>query len=249
METKTKNIVIAGSFVILAILLASGLYLKNKAEKDRKMQPPEKEAVQDIELTSENEPIFQKQASEIIKTKDLSKCEEIPNEMFRKVCTNNIALNLAQDTGDVSYCKKLDNELISISDCEKKTAMESSLQKGSVESCNFLPDENDKAICLNNFYQTKSISEKNISLCDGIKEIETRNLCKDQYTYKLEFIENPKSFECEKFYTAEAKRDCVNYEDRIRIDLENDQVDPMMSVCSRFESRVFAYACLSIFNR
>lgn len=249
METKTKKIIVAGAFAILAILLAAGFYLKNKTDNSKQPRPEKQEAVQLQELTSENEMKFQEQASEIIKTKDFSRCQEIPNEMYRKVCTNNIALNLAQETGDFSYCDKLDGELLSVSDCKKNVITKSSVEKNKVEICNDLSDENEKKVCFDNFYQIKSLSEKNIGLCDMITEIDKRNSCKNMYVYSLEFMGNTKNFECQKFATAEAKKDCEDYGKPTQLNPENTQTDLMLVECSKFGSDVFVSECLNKFNK
>ena len=78
---------------------------------------------------------LQEQVAEIIKTKDFSLCDEMKDKVYFTVCNNNIALNLAQERSDLSYCQKIDNTLVLIEECERQVIFKKSLLKENIEVC------------------------------------------------------------------------------------------------------------------
>ncbi len=62
----------------------------------------------------------QKKESEIVKSKDIKKCEEINDDRLKKQCQTNIYLKLARDEKDPSYCDKIED--VQIKDiCKSQT--------------------------------------------------------------------------------------------------------------------------------
>jgi len=105
--SKTK--LVYWSMALILILLAIFFYyfISKKQPID---QPISVEQLQQIletapaaEPEANAELQLQEQAGAIIKTKDFNRCDEIKDEMYHTVCINNIALNLAQETQDISY--------------------------------------------------------------------------------------------------------------------------------------------------
>ena len=73
------------------------------------------------ELVERNDEVYY---DDIIKGGDIEKCNTIESEYEKAICINNIALNLAQETMDISYCERVDNKLVSRDECERQIILE-----------------------------------------------------------------------------------------------------------------------------
>lgn len=91
-------------------------------------------------LTPDGEFTLQKEAADIIKTKDSTECQSITNPLYRTVCVNNIVLNKARETLNAEECKNLDDKLISIENCIQEITLLVAAKNENPSLCTALTD-------------------------------------------------------------------------------------------------------------
>lgn len=197
-----KNIIV--SIIIAVIVLGFGVYLYFP-EVFLKFSS----ATKAPEVKTELE--LQQQVADIVATKDFSQCGNVSDAMYKVVCVNNIALNLAQETQDLSYCQKIDNALVPISDCERQIIFTKSVTKGDVAVCSETNDAVIREECIAGFWQTKAFNEGNTKLCENIGNEFNKNYCYDNYLFNTTFLKNVSGFDCRSFKDAQTQKDCKTY--------------------------------------
>jgi hypothetical protein len=188
-----------------------------------------------IVLTPEQETKIQAEVSAIIKTNDFDKCKQIKNEIYRTACVNNIALNLAQEKQDISYCQKIDDKLMSIASCERRVLFKKSLDQERISVCNETANEEIREECKGRFWKLLAVKKEDIVLCQNTLQDDDRIICLDNYVFEKEFIGNENSFDCKKFNSEQSKSDCQAYKTKALSDELND--------CYLFESDLFINYC------
>lgn len=226
-NTNVKIIVL----IVILISVLSLVYFLIFSPKEQEVEEIEKSAVE-IELE------LQKQASEIVKTKDFDKCDEIEDETYRTVCVNNIALNLAKETQDIFYCRKLDDKLIGIKTCELNIATKKAYDEEDVKYCDDIQDLEFRGFCIMRTWATFALKKGDRELCDNIKLIENKEACYDNIIFKTEFVDEEVDFDCNKFYNERLKEDCKLYEG---ISLNKEK----FITCRQFKSNLFLEHCVA----
>lgn len=228
-------LILLGVFILLFFIL---IYFYQESIPEPEIQPSIQTAPlsEPEKLTSEKEIELQKKAAEIIKTNDFNKCQEIKNELYNTVCVNNIALNLAEEKQDISYCQKLDNKLVSIAGCERQVLLKKSQDKKDIDVCNETKNSEIQKECKDNFWPLLALKKKDINLCENITTEQEKNSCYDNYLFQEEFVKSEKSFDCGKFYAQQVKADCEIYKESI---LNKKPAD-----CNSFKSDLFFNYCL-----
>lgn len=185
---------------------------------------------------SRDEIKLQEQAGEIIKTKDFGRCDEIKDEMYQTVCINNIALNLAQETQDISYCQKIDDKLVSVSSCESQIIFQKSLDKEDIRVCQETQNTELQKQCQENFWPNLALKKEDIKICNNLQTEQDKNLCSDNYLFQKEFItQKPAGFDCEKFKDEQVRADCKIY--------KTDSVKQTPDFCAKLKSNLFLNHC------
>ncbi|PLX20976.1 hypothetical protein C0584_04295 [Candidatus Parcubacteria bacterium] len=184
----------------------------------------------------EKELALQDQVDKIIFDGELEACDKVDDDYYKRVCVNNVAYEMAKKTGDVSYCKKLDDILVSVEDCEWNVVLNKSLLGNDVTICEEAENQDLRAQCLENFYSNKALKEGEVENCEQINEIIRRNNCIDSFVFENEFLSDISNFECEKFSDKQARNDCalLNEEENIFT----------KEVCMFFSSNLFVDYCL-----
>lgn len=194
-------------FIIFLILIgAVGLLFYNFSKPI-----PKKEVAINTESSAEGELKLQEQAAEIIKSKDFFKCNEISNPTYRVVCINNIALNLAQETGDLSHCEKIDNKLIPQEDCERQIIFTKSVEKEDIRVCGETKNEALKKECEAGLWQSLAFKKEDSKLCENISTEYDQNYCYDNLVFNKEFLNNASGFDCGLFRDEKVQNDCNKY--------------------------------------
>ncbi|HAV10965.1 MAG TPA: hypothetical protein DCX32_00235 [Candidatus Moranbacteria bacterium] len=234
MQKKTKIIILA-VLVSVAIVSAAGIYYESKSSRETgnvsDNVPSEKEKI----LSSDDEIGFQEQVAEIIKTKDFSHCEKISNDTYRKVCVNNIALDLAQEKGDVSYCAELDGNMVSVSECERGIVLAKSASEENMEICKQATTKEVASECESGFYQAVSLKKEDKGYCDNIGDQKATDECYDNFVFSMEFMKDIKNFKCSSFRNQDLANDCLAYKN-MKSDQEPD--------CSGYKSSQYMDLCL-----
>ncbi len=187
------------------------------------------------EATTSHELELQNQVTQIVNTKDPNKCDEVQDKTYQDVCRNNIALNSAQEKKDASYCQKVDNNLISIADCERNVIPQKALDQKDIKVCDEATTPEVRDSCKGNFWPTLAQNENNIKVCDNLAKGDARDKCYDLYFLTKEFMTG-KNTDCNNFASAQAKEDCkfyiANFDKR---DLES---------CASLKTDFFGMLCL-----
>lgn len=194
-------------------------------------------------LSTEEELALQEEAGEIIKTKDFKGCEQIEDEMYRSVCINNIALNLAQETGDVSYCQRLDDKLIPRADCERQIVSQKSIEKEDRVVCEEAVDEDVVKECQESFLLGLANKKQDPSICDQEADKAKADQCWNFYHVQtmlpLGTGETP-SLDCSVLRGVETKTDCALMN---KVKKENNP-QAIQQSCQNFKTPLFSQICM-----
>lgn len=196
----------------------------------------------DTTLTPEIEVALQEEITPLIKAGDMSACQNIQNEMYKKVCINNIALNKAYETKDISYCQYLDNELIPRADCERKIIFEKSITEESITACSEASDEALRLECENGYYFGLATKNNDPSICTKAADA---GYCTDSY-WLQQFMIDPSKVSCTSFSKDDVRNDCAKIKSLASSNFSNK--DDFMKVCQTQKTDFFSMACNQLLN-
>lgn len=237
-QEKIKPIAYAVAGLIILALVASVSWSPLRNLFSKKIKPPSaSQSSLKSSLADENkseEQKLQERVSVIIASRDLNRCNEIKDETYRKVCVNNIALNLAQEKQDASYCQKVDGSLISLSQCESEVIPEKALNEKDIKVCDEATSSEITSVCQKDFWSRLAAKEENIKECDNLTAGAERNRCYDMYFLAAEFITG-KSTDCNQFASEQAKKDCELY----KVIFENNKIQD----CPKLKTDFFQLLC------
>lgn len=234
MQNKKTKIILGAIAALFVIVFAVIFVYSNKRDQKERVGQDKNIVVPAHVLSPEEEAALQGQMSEIIKSKDFNRCNELGDPTYRAVCVNNIALNFAQETQDISYCQKMDNILVTINDCERQIIFAKAVKKGDVAACYETRDAGLQKQCKESFELSFAIKKKDGGLCGKIVDPESREYC----YIKILVNNNPtavKNFDCNQFSQENSRLDCKSY-------LESG-IGKALEDCKRFKTESFAKAC------
>lgn len=220
--------------VILAFIFGKPFFYTNKFSANNTTNS-QNEGVEKLSVNDEK--ALQNQLAQIVKTDDLSRCQEINNQLYRTVCINNISVQLATDKKDLSYCQKMDGNLMTKDSCERRVIFDKSQEAGDINVCDETQRDNLKNDCRKVFWPSLTIKKGDISFCDNISSDEEKTNCKNDYIYQKEFLSKTASFGCSKFLGDDVKADCAIY----KKNLNSNSLD----FCKNLKSGLFLNACLN----
>ncbi len=220
MKTKQKYLL---PLVIIILGIITIIYLGYDKIKEKVTQP---QVTTDWEIA----------AGDAIKTNDFKQCDKIKDNKYKTVCINNIALNKANETGDVSYCDKVDGKLITKAYCQENAASQNSQVKEDVSQCDKIEDQQKKTFCKNSFYFTLALKKNDPAQCDQAPDQQTKNDCKDIFLLTTQYQKDPQAFDCQKLSTDDAKNDCQKLKTR---------KDKNPDFCKELKSPVILDACFA----
>lgn len=218
-----KNIFVP--LIITVIIVGFGSYLYFPQILSRIFN-----TIQKPEIKTELE--LQQQVADIVATKDFLQCSEVSDALYKVVCVNNIALNLAQETQDLSYCQKIDNNLVPISDCERQIIFTKSIVKNDVKVCEETTNTTIKEECITGYWQAKAYKEGNTALCENVSNEFGKNFCYDNYLFNTAFLKNVSGYDCRSFKDAQMQEDCKIYKKTI-----------VNGMCENLHSMLFTNYC------
>jgi len=198
---------------------------------------------------------LQEQTAEIIKTNNYNECDKIEDAMYKKVCINNIALKLAEETLDISHCQKLDNELIPRDDCERRVVLVKSINDENIGICDQAQDEKLIKQCKEDFYPTLSIKKSDINICEKENDKKNKNNCYNYYFLNKEFNQKIKEFNCNKIQGDNEIKDCQKLKFSLipeNFDNKEGNLSTLLgfnnpSLCQGLKTDIFIYYCYSLF--
>ena len=220
-----ENLLIPSIIIVLIIIILGAFFYLIPGQPPEPgpgpIPPPPDDPLTEQEL--------QEQAAEIIKTKNLEACQQIDDKLYKTVCTNNIALNLAKEKQDVSYCQELDDKLVSIANCERQVLFEKSLELENISVCDEAQTTEVKDECKDAFWLSLALKKEDVVVCENAGS--EKDACSDNYLFRVGFEGDQTDFDCTKFVQEDVKRDCEFYQ-------ENNS-----NSCSEFESSLFVDYC------
>lgn len=206
---------------------------------------PQKESVkQEASLTPEAELKLQEQIAPLIKNGDMKACDQIGNDMYRKVCINNIALNKAEETKDISYCQYLDNELIERSSCERQIINQKAIEKEDKTVCAETKDEKLRQECEDSFLSGLANKKQDPKFCDQDTDKERADRCWNGYYAQSVTMPTSdgkqSSPDCSLFRGEDTKNDCQ----AIASALKGNDRQKLAESCQSQKTRMFFQFCM-----
>lgn len=235
---------LAGLGATLVLALLSALYFDVKPP----VRSGQEETKQEAALSPEAELKLQEQVSPLIKAGDMKACERVDNAMYRSVCVNNIALQKAEETGDISFCQYLDDELIPKETCERQVIFRKSVDEGNTNACAETGNAALRQECENTFSSRIATEKEDPSLCDQ----STNKLMSDQcwngyYANRLPIAIKTSDMQasiCGIFRGEDVKADC----DVIVENMREGDLEKTMEACQAQKTGIFLQSCMMSFR-
>jgi len=195
---------------------------------------------------------LQEQTAEIIKTNNYNECDKIEDAMYKKVCINNIALKLAEETLDISHCQKLDNELVPRDDCERNVIASKSIKNDDISACLETKNQELQAQCQDNYYIQFSQKKDDIGICEQASAKEIKDLCYNTYLINKKFTADKDNFNCSTLRGIDEQVDCQTMKEKLK-EYQSSASPPINPVignilCSGFKTNLFVSYCLFNFK-
>lgn len=191
--------------------------------------------------TKKTEAELQFQTAEIIKSGDFERCDKIKDETYKKVCINNIASKLALEKGDVSYCRKIDDNLMPRSECEENTIFLQSVNTENADLCKQLSGQESQDECARNFYLQLALKKNDVSICARQSGKEQADACHDNFLVKNIPDGEYKNFSCSSLAGKEEQEDCKKIKENINL------AEVPEEVCLSLKTSLFSLYCAPIF--
>lgn len=164
---------------------------------------------------SSGQPARQKTAADkvgdAIATKDLASCDAFKGVPatdgadYYVICRNNIALTLAQEKHDPSYCDDLDGTLMSVSDCKRNVTVNSATG-GDLSACSAIASSTMQTACVTTYWAGQATRAKDPTLCSHITDSNLAAAC-GQQVLVAELVQNPAAFSCDQL-SGSLQSDC-----------------------------------------
>ncbi len=132
-------------------------------------------------IPPEEEHKLQEQIAPLIAAGDVAACEQVKNAMYKVVCINNIALNVATKTSDLSQCQYLDDVLVSRESCEQQVLATLVMEKEDITLCKSATSPSVVAECENSFYNALARKKQDPSICERDSNSDRVNSCINNY--------------------------------------------------------------------
>ncbi|MDI6734439.1 MAG: hypothetical protein QMD50_03070 [Patescibacteria group bacterium] len=210
---------VALAVVLIVVALLLIFYRKPMTEEEKQMWRMSEE----------------QKVAEIVSTGNFNKCSEvkyigIDGIDYKTVCQNNIALNKARQTLNISWCSKIDNILISKSECEQDVIQGMLLKDNKLSVCDIVSNNALKKDCVSSYWYLKAIADKNAAVCKNSPEPQA---CEEIYWID-QLQQNPNSVSCSKISLATLKNDCNTFKKSL---IENDWLKKM-DLCGDITSSI-----------
>ncbi|OHA84612.1 MAG: hypothetical protein A2408_03115 [Candidatus Yonathbacteria bacterium RIFOXYC1_FULL_52_10] len=192
-------------------------------------------------LSSDQEVLLQNEVSALVEQGQIDSCDQIKDTMYRTVCRNNIALNKAQETLDVSNCALLDDVLVPRVDCERSVVNAKALRDESVSVCDEMVVEEEKTACKDNFYLSLALKKNDQTLCDQAPE-EKQSSCRDEFSFATVMSGGLATTQCDLFDDQKMEKDCNVLQGSL-----DSQASLTQEFCSEFATEVFQKHCIAAY--
>lgn len=227
-----KSIFIGALAVIVTLFLVI-LAVTQKGERRQQSMSQEERVAQELRL--------QAQVADIIKTKDITKCNAVNDALYATVCANNIALNLAQEQNNISYCANLDDKLVSRSQCEQQVVFSKSLQEENIAICKEAVNPDTVKRCEESFYTSLALKKSDSAVCFQISEKSKQDMCHNQIVLsKSNYLTNPETLVCGDLRSLGAQEDCALFKKAASSQVGQEA---LLSFCQKQKTNLFQNIC------
>lgn len=223
-----------GACVLLLAVFAVIKYLNN-TQISQEIEGNNQNSSTD--LTPEIETALQNQIAPLIAAGDSAACNSITDASYKQVCKNNIAINQAKKTGDVSFCKNVDNVMVPRSFCESQIVLEKSVSTNNIQVCMEATDTTVQKSCTDAFNQRTEAGNSIPSMCDAS---EAGASCRLNEVL-LSLTQAPQTTNCSKLTVVNEKTECAALKEVLIKDIFD--VNALTKVCEGFETTFFKNVC------
>ena len=178
--SKNLNIILI-ILIIIAVILGLSFFLPRLFDSGLSRQKQQNFLSRQFDpLSDKDKYAYQEQLAKVIAKRDFAGCGRITDALYKTVCVNNIALKLAEETKDISYCQRIDGKLIPVQECEREIIFSQSIEKEDAEICGQTKDQELERRCRDNFYLQLSIKKNDITVC-GQAVQDQQEFCHDNF--------------------------------------------------------------------
>ena len=187
-------------------------------------------------LTPEREQTIQKQVASLVQEGDISACEKVENDLYRKICINNIALNKANETRDISHCQYIDGDLIHNNLCEQGVLLTKSIDEQDISVCAETKNLELKEQCESAYHISLALKKNDPTICNQNSDQLEADSCWNSYHAQIFSSEGA---DCSVFRGDEAQTDCAV----LTMSQENINFETMQAACSKLKTSLFTQLC------
>lgn len=233
-------LLIGGSLMVLVVFFLIGLTIFTSNTPVPSSTPPTIKTETEPVLTTEEELVLQEQITPLIKAGDMKACGQVQNDMYRKVCINNIALNKANETKDISYCQHLDGELLSKDTCEQGVLFSKSVETKNIAVCAEASNPLLKEQCETAYYPSLALNDQDPAACDQHPDKAKADECWNGF-FAQKFASGEK-IECSNFRGEDVQADC----NALMSLQEGTAFEMMRSTCAAQKTNTFTQICMML---
>ncbi|MHB1163098.1 MAG: hypothetical protein ACYCZZ_01020 [Minisyncoccota bacterium] len=208
---------------------------------------PKSETATQTTFTPAEELALQEQVAPLIKAGDMTACKQVQNDMYRAVCVNNIALNKATESKDISYCQYLDNKLVSIESCERNVLFQKVAETENQVVCSETKNAALQKECEASFFSVLANKHQDPKLCDKNTDATNANQCWNAYYAQSMFASvsgsgNSPIGSCSVFRGKDAQSDCAG----LRAAITAKSIQKLQQACQSQKTPLFLPFCSSL---
>lgn len=184
---------------------------------------------------------LQGQIAEIIKSKDITRCGAVTDAIYSAACVNNIALTLAEERGDISYCARVDGKLVSRTQCEQQVVYKKSLQNEDIAVCKESTFENIVKQCEESFYFSLALKKNDPTVCYRDSDKTKGDMCYDRvFLLKNKNMADLKTLSCGDLRSPFAEEDCRSFKSTFSAQVSTERI---FSFCEKQKTNLFQDVC------
>ena len=182
----------------------------------------------------------QKRVAEIIKEGDIKECGAVRGIIiggsdYYEVCRNNIAMNSASETLDVSLCDQvIDGQTGSIEDCKTEVTVKKLQQQNDIKVCDNAPLDFLQS-CRALYWTNQALGIKDVRLCDNISDQKMKRGCRDHF-FVEQLILDPQEVKCSQL-SKDLQSDCAIFALAVTSSNKGEQY------CGMLETQKLSQAC------
>ncbi len=242
MNYRTSYVAITALFVLAILIMALLINQQSQSRTSPQITADVPVEVISEELTPEKELALQQQVAPLIKAGEMSACEQVLNSTYKIVCTNNIALNKAKETNDISWCQYLDDKLISKASCEQPIILKMAVAEKDASICQKASDEKLKTQCLDSFYISRATTEQNPQVCDEDSNKDRADWCWNNFQVRQILTaqdDNGTASVCSLLRGTDVQTSCAE----IFSAMEDQNTEALNLACQNQKTNLFALFC------